>query len=70
MYVIATGNAFDGLELTGPFYDHEAAVQFAEDGRNSCDEWSVVKINELLCMRKVGRINNAKNNRKRTNRTN
>jgi hypothetical protein len=44
-YVVAVGNAFDGLTLYGPFNDEGEALRFAED-EISAAEWNVVLLNE------------------------
>lgn len=45
MFVIATGNPFDGMELTGPFVEHDDAVQHAE--RNLSEAWDVVTVKPI-----------------------
>lgn len=41
MWVIVYGNPFDGLNLFGPFTDHDEAVEFAEA---EFEEWHVVAL--------------------------
>ena len=42
MYVVATGNAFDGVTLTGPFDDNESAIEYAEF--YTLTDWHVVEL--------------------------
>ena len=44
-YVIAFGNAFDGIRLYGPFDTFEDADQFAQTDRNA--EWVIAEINPV-----------------------
>jgi len=41
MFVLATGNAFDGIHLFGPFDSHEEAEEAAEDVH---DDWWIVMV--------------------------
>ena len=41
MYVVADGNAFDGIELYGTFDDPEDASYWAE---RNCLEWNVIRV--------------------------
>jgi hypothetical protein len=41
-YVIAFGNAFDGIELFGPFNTSDAAREYAEE--NMMDDWSITPV--------------------------
>lgn len=43
MYVVAFGNAFDGIVLIGPFNDHDTAVMYAEN-ESSNEDWTIVKL--------------------------
>ncbi len=44
-YVVAFGNAFDGIELYGPFDDHEKATNYAEHAhKKTYEEWNIVKL--------------------------
>jgi len=42
--VVATGNAFDGITLLGPFLDAEVANEWADREVNRNQEWTVVFI--------------------------
>ena len=42
MYVVATGNAFEGIILHGPFTEHEEACVWAETER--LPDWLVVEV--------------------------
>lgn len=46
MYVVSIGNAYDGLQLVGPFETGEAASEYA-DSLSCCDEWHIVPLTEL-----------------------
>lgn len=44
-YVVAFGNAFDGMELHGPFNDMETATEYAENiHKHSYDEWNIISV--------------------------
>lgn len=44
-YVVAFGNAFDGIQLHGPFDDTETATNYAEHvHKKTYDEWKIVKL--------------------------
>lgn len=45
-FVIAYGNAFDGLTLEGPFDDYDAALKEAEKTTGMTD-WRVVEVKEI-----------------------
>lgn len=47
MYVIATGNPFDGLALYGPFEDANGAGDWASD---NFDEWTCVSMSAVSSM--------------------
>jgi hypothetical protein len=42
-WIVITGNPVDGLHHVGPFNDHEAATEYAE---NFCraDDWWIAKL--------------------------
>ncbi len=44
MFIIATGNAFDGLTLYGPFDEMESAIEFAENER--LEVWDCVLVEQ------------------------
>jgi len=46
MYVVSSGNAFDGISLQGPFVLRDKALAFAENGRNGCDAWNIVEVDQ------------------------
>ena len=41
MFVVVTGNPFDGLTVEGPFDDHESALAY---GEVQSDDWRVVPV--------------------------
>ena len=41
MYIIVSGNIFDGFEFIGPFNCHDSALLYIEDDPM---EWSIVKL--------------------------
>jgi hypothetical protein len=43
-YVVADGNAFDGIELFGPFENEEDATMWAE---YNCGEWHVLEVGSV-----------------------
>lgn len=43
-FVVACGNAFDGIGLYGPFDEHLDAEQWAE--QHGGDEWTVVTMGD------------------------
>jgi hypothetical protein len=42
MCVVASGNAFDGMTLYGPFDDYETAALYAE--KHADDSWWIVRL--------------------------
>lgn len=46
MYVIAFGNAFDGLSLVGPFDSHAEAEEYANRCQTGNDGWTIVQIED------------------------
>jgi hypothetical protein len=44
MYVIATGDAFDGIVLWGPFLEMEDAHEWAE---SHFDHWDCIKLKQV-----------------------
>jgi hypothetical protein len=46
-YVIAVGNAFDGIRLIGPFKDAQSANEYAEMFIHS-DTWVVMRLDKPL----------------------
>ena len=44
MFVIAFGNAWDGMTLTGPFDDHDVALAYAERHADDTGEWNIVEL--------------------------
>lgn len=48
-YVVASGSAFNGIELFGPFDGFDAALTYAEEGRAGYpgSEWEVVPLTEI-----------------------
>jgi hypothetical protein len=45
-FVVATGNAFDGLTLLGPFDTKEEALEYAKANIHRDMEWRVVGIEQ------------------------
>lgn len=43
-FVVAVGNAFDGLTLYGPFNSEEAALNWADIGCRA-EQWDIVRLN-------------------------
>jgi len=46
MYVVAFGNAFDGLIFFGPFDSFDEAEAYA-NAENAGQEWNVVKVERV-----------------------
>ena len=44
MWVVALGDAFNGITIYGPFSDQMVALEWAEDQQRG-DDWHVVKVN-------------------------
>jgi replication-associated recombination protein RarA len=45
LYVIAAGNAFDGMDLIGPFEATDDAAEFAEgDSRTQDGRWEIISV--------------------------
>lgn len=42
MIVAVVGNPFEGLEIYGPFEDHEEAMGWCE--KLNCETWNIVKV--------------------------
>jgi len=44
MFIVMSGNAFDGMDCWGMFEEHDKAVEWAE---RNCDEWYVVAVQDV-----------------------
>ena len=44
MYVVALGDAFNGLTLEGPFWDSEQACEYAANNSGGYEEWHIVEV--------------------------
>jgi hypothetical protein len=44
MFVVASGNPFDGLRLFGPFWSHQQACEWTE---HMDEDWWIVKVENV-----------------------
>jgi len=44
MWIVATGNPFDGIEIWGPFDTNDAAIEWATANGGDYEDWNVVEV--------------------------